>query len=155
MDNELCGNCGRAIGKMEKPCVFDGNVVCFECDQRLRRQATVATMGNLGVAVVQAVREAVPAALAKRSGVPAIAVLVGAFIALITALVFFGNGADNRDILRRNPSEAYLYIHRGHRKKYFRQLEATDNGDGEVAIIISGLLFVGAAALYPWKEVKL
>lgn len=43
MDNELCGNCGRAIGKMEKPCVFDGNVVCFECDQRLRRQANTIT----------------------------------------------------------------------------------------------------------------
>lgn len=43
MDNEMCENCGRVIGRLEKPCVFDRNIVCFECDQRLRRQANTIT----------------------------------------------------------------------------------------------------------------
>ena len=36
---EVCSNCERAIGNLETPCVFNGRVVCFDCNQRLRRQA--------------------------------------------------------------------------------------------------------------------
>ena len=35
---EICANCGRKIGKLETPCVFNGNVVCEECDQILRKK---------------------------------------------------------------------------------------------------------------------
>ena len=38
---ENCENCGRGIGELEMPCVFNGLVVCFDCDGLLRRQATV------------------------------------------------------------------------------------------------------------------
>lgn len=40
---EVCENCGRTIGKLEQPCVFEGHVVCAPCHQRLsdaRRNAT-------------------------------------------------------------------------------------------------------------------
>lgn len=32
---EECGNCGRLIGRLETPCVFEDEVVCSECFARL------------------------------------------------------------------------------------------------------------------------
>ena len=37
---EQCGNCGRPIGKLETPHLWQSNVVCPECHGRLTRQAT-------------------------------------------------------------------------------------------------------------------
>lgn len=42
--SEKCENCGREIGRLETPYVFSEHIVCFDCDQRLRRQA----VGNAG-----------------------------------------------------------------------------------------------------------
>lgn len=36
--NEACANCGRTIGKLETPRIWDGHVVCAQCDARLRPQ---------------------------------------------------------------------------------------------------------------------
>jgi hypothetical protein len=36
---DVCANCGRTIGKLESPCVFNGNIVCEECDQILRKKS--------------------------------------------------------------------------------------------------------------------
>ena len=41
--SEICMNCGRAIGALEKACVFNGKVLCFDCDGILRRQAGTST----------------------------------------------------------------------------------------------------------------
>jgi len=35
---EKCSNCGRVIGKLEQAFIFCENVVCGECDLRLRKQ---------------------------------------------------------------------------------------------------------------------
>lgn len=34
---EKCANCDRDIGELEEPHLFNGRVVCQECDERLRR----------------------------------------------------------------------------------------------------------------------
>lgn len=36
-----CDNCGRTIGKLEKPCMFDNNIVCAGCERILREQRQV------------------------------------------------------------------------------------------------------------------
>jgi hypothetical protein len=33
---ETCENCGKVIGKLEVACIYQGNVVCPDCDSRLR-----------------------------------------------------------------------------------------------------------------------
>jgi hypothetical protein len=35
---EKCNNCNRDIGKLEQVFVFKDNIVCGECDSRLRKQ---------------------------------------------------------------------------------------------------------------------
>ncbi|MGC9258581.1 MAG: hypothetical protein ACP5I8_00680 [Phycisphaerae bacterium] len=35
---DVCENCHRVIGSLETPCLFNGQVVCFDCDALLRRQ---------------------------------------------------------------------------------------------------------------------
>ncbi len=35
MGTEVCGNCGRAIGKLEQAFVHKGHVVCKECNEKL------------------------------------------------------------------------------------------------------------------------
>jgi hypothetical protein len=34
-----CENCGRAIGKLEMPYPYKGNVVCYECFQKLKKRS--------------------------------------------------------------------------------------------------------------------
>ncbi len=34
--SEICENCGKQIGDLETPHVFQGHIVCTECDKRLR-----------------------------------------------------------------------------------------------------------------------
>jgi len=36
MENEVCKNCGRAIGKLEQAFVHKGHVVCKECSKKSR-----------------------------------------------------------------------------------------------------------------------
>ena len=36
IDVEICSNCGREIGRSEQAYVFDGKIVCAECDNTLR-----------------------------------------------------------------------------------------------------------------------
>ncbi len=36
MENEVCKNCGRAIGKLEQVFVYKDHVVCKECNLKLR-----------------------------------------------------------------------------------------------------------------------
>ena len=36
---EHCANCGRPIGKLETPHLFQEHVVCAECEARLSRQS--------------------------------------------------------------------------------------------------------------------
>ncbi len=36
MKNEVCEKCGRAIGKLEHPFVYEGHVVCKDCNKKLR-----------------------------------------------------------------------------------------------------------------------
>lgn len=36
MATEICENCGRAVGKLETPCVYQEHIVCSDCDTRLR-----------------------------------------------------------------------------------------------------------------------
>ncbi len=33
--SQNCKNCGRIIGKYEKPCRYEGHIICYECYQRL------------------------------------------------------------------------------------------------------------------------
>lgn len=33
---EICSNCGRAISRLEQAYIFEGNIVCVECDNTLR-----------------------------------------------------------------------------------------------------------------------
>jgi DNA-directed RNA polymerase subunit RPC12/RpoP len=35
-DIEICSNCKREIPRLEKACIFDGEIVCAECDKKLR-----------------------------------------------------------------------------------------------------------------------
>jgi len=35
-DIEICSNCGRAISRSEQAYIFEGNIVCAECDRTLR-----------------------------------------------------------------------------------------------------------------------
>lgn len=35
MQKEICKNCGRAIGKLEEPFVYKGDIVCKECTRKL------------------------------------------------------------------------------------------------------------------------
>lgn len=37
MQNEICENCGAAIGRLEKAFVYKGHIVCNECDNKLRK----------------------------------------------------------------------------------------------------------------------
>lgn len=36
---ERCDNCGRTIGRLESPHVWQNHVVCAECAERLRKSA--------------------------------------------------------------------------------------------------------------------
>ena len=38
MNEEICSNCGRQISCSDQACVFDGLIVCSECDQKLRNK---------------------------------------------------------------------------------------------------------------------
>ncbi len=33
---EVCTSCGKRIGKLEQACLFEGNIVCAQCDSKLR-----------------------------------------------------------------------------------------------------------------------
>jgi len=35
MENEICENCGRAIGSLEQAFVYKGHIVCKECNKKL------------------------------------------------------------------------------------------------------------------------
>lgn len=35
-DIEICSNCGREISRSEQAYIFEGNIVCAECDRELR-----------------------------------------------------------------------------------------------------------------------
>jgi hypothetical protein len=35
MENEVCENCGRAIGKLEQAFIYKGHVVCRQCNKHL------------------------------------------------------------------------------------------------------------------------
>lgn len=41
IDIEICSNCGREIGRSEQAYVFEGKIVCVECDNALRSNQTV------------------------------------------------------------------------------------------------------------------
>jgi membrane protein YdbS with pleckstrin-like domain len=43
---ETCANCGRTIGNLEQHAVWQNNVVCFECNDRLTRQAELSKQGG-------------------------------------------------------------------------------------------------------------
>ena len=51
---EVCTNCGRAIGKLEQPCVFKDEIVFSECDQKLRKTKDDSENGAASENVVQA-----------------------------------------------------------------------------------------------------
>ena len=36
MENEVCENCARTIGKLEQAFIYKGHVVCKECSKKLR-----------------------------------------------------------------------------------------------------------------------
>ncbi len=36
MENEVCENCARAIGKLEQAFVYKGRIVCEDCNKKLR-----------------------------------------------------------------------------------------------------------------------
>jgi predicted Zn finger-like uncharacterized protein len=38
---EICSTCGEEIGKLEQPCVFKGEIVCAECDKKLRSDLVI------------------------------------------------------------------------------------------------------------------
>ncbi len=38
MENEVCKNCGRAIGKLEQAFVYKGNIVCGRCYEKLNEK---------------------------------------------------------------------------------------------------------------------
>ncbi len=40
---ETCENCGRTIGKLETPWLYDDNVVCRECWERLQEETAEPT----------------------------------------------------------------------------------------------------------------
>lgn len=42
--SETCANCGRGIGKLETPRVFEGNVVCPECWGRLEQERALSAL---------------------------------------------------------------------------------------------------------------
>jgi hypothetical protein len=41
MENEVCENCGRVVGKLEQAFVYEGHIVCKQCNEKLQdeRQA--------------------------------------------------------------------------------------------------------------------
>lgn len=41
IDIEICSNCGREIGRSEQAYVFEGKIVCAECDNALRSNQIV------------------------------------------------------------------------------------------------------------------
>ena len=43
---ELCENCGRIIGNLEQACVFQGRIVCNECDKKLRQEKQLVVRQN-------------------------------------------------------------------------------------------------------------
>lgn len=45
---EGCTSCGRKIGKLEQTCVFDGRVVCKQCDETLRKGSNEADTKRAG-----------------------------------------------------------------------------------------------------------
>ncbi|MBN2271506.1 MAG: zinc-ribbon domain-containing protein [Sedimentisphaerales bacterium] len=44
---EVCSSCGRNIGKLDHPCVFEGEVVCTECDEKFREVRRVSPDAEL------------------------------------------------------------------------------------------------------------
>ena len=38
MENEICENCSRAIGKLEEAFVYKGHIVCKECNSKLQHK---------------------------------------------------------------------------------------------------------------------
>ena len=42
-EKEICANCDREIGKLEKAYVYEDNVVCLECYNRLKKQESCSS----------------------------------------------------------------------------------------------------------------
>jgi len=40
---ELCARCGRSIGASQQACVFQGQIVCADCDKKLREPSKLST----------------------------------------------------------------------------------------------------------------
>jgi hypothetical protein len=49
MENEVCENCGRAIGKLEEAFVCKGHVVCKECNKKLSNEPQEIQSGRTRV----------------------------------------------------------------------------------------------------------
>ena len=45
IDIEICSNCGREIGRTEQAYIFEGKIVCVECDKELRTNQIVQPTG--------------------------------------------------------------------------------------------------------------
>jgi len=82
---EICSNCGGKIGNLEQSCTFEGNVVCHECWQKLRRQQS----STLSDSETEASLNGTSPAKKKKSGVrPSLVVLA----VIAGALYYFGGG---------------------------------------------------------------
>jgi hypothetical protein len=55
MENEVCKNCGRAIGKLEQAFVYKNQVICKQCNEKLRDEPgqTQSHSGNQNMAESQ------------------------------------------------------------------------------------------------------
>jgi hypothetical protein len=46
MENEICENCGRTIGKLEQAFAYKGHVVCKECNKKLFNESQEIQSGR-------------------------------------------------------------------------------------------------------------
>ena len=43
MENEICENCGRQIGRLEQAWVYDNKIVCQACYNRLKESKSLSS----------------------------------------------------------------------------------------------------------------
>jgi hypothetical protein len=52
MENDICKNCGRPIGRLEQAYVYGGYVVCKQCNDSLRHPRQITPTTTVGISML-------------------------------------------------------------------------------------------------------
>lgn len=82
---EVCTSCGKRIGKLEQACLFEGNIVCAQCDSKLRLESNepIEQVVNLSDATFEQLRKGNIQATAEVSIGGIIVAVIFVFIAFL------------------------------------------------------------------------